>query len=339
MLEQLQTPAQQVIAVLNLGNAGACTAPDPAATFEEVARRYMTFKEPAWGVHADATAKCVIQKHLIGNLGHRRVDELTAVEIQTFINGMVRNNASHSLLHKAVAHLRGILDLAHELDIIKRNPMRGYAVKFEYKSRKRKSERYLSLEECRALLSVLSGRDHLIVRMFIQLGLRPEELFALRRNDVDREFIRIDEVFTKGQIRETTPEESAVNVYVPPGLLLELRAWMASMGGNDKDWLFPTSCPRGSTGLLPIGQNGFRRRVLKQAAEKAGLSNVDLRALRRTCATHFGHNASTKDTQAQMRLSHPLTAAKYSQQRPPESLKRVATALEAEIFTQSASSC
>ncbi len=337
MLEQgLQTPVPRVIAILNLENASAYISPDPATTFEEVARRYIAIKEPAWGAHAEATAKCVIHKHLIGNLGHRRVDELTAAEIQTFINGMVTNNASHSLLHKTVAHLRAILDLAHELDVINRNPMRGYTVKFEYKSRKRKSERYLSLEECRALLSVLSGRDHLIVRMFIQLGLRPEELFALRRSDVVREFIRIDEVFTKGQVREIPPDQSAVNLYVPPSLLLELRAWMASTGGNDKDWLFPT--PRRScAGLFPIHQNSFRKQVLKPAAEKAGLSNVDLRTLRRTCATHFGQNASAKDTQAQMRLSHPLMASKYSQQRPPESLKRAAMALEAEIFTQSAS--
>ena len=63
-----------------------------------------------------------------------------------------------------------------------------YACLFRsYKSRKRKTEGYLSLEECRTLLSVLVGRDHLIVRMFIQLGLRPEELFALRRNDVGKE--------------------------------------------------------------------------------------------------------------------------------------------------------
>jgi len=229
--------------------------------------------------------------------------------------------------------LRAILDLAHELNTIMRNPMRGHALKFEYKSRKRKSERYLSLEECRALLSVLSGRDRLIVRMFIQLGLRPEELFALRRDDLDREFIRIDEVFTRGQIRETNPEESAVNVYVPPGLLLELRAWMASTGGNDKDWLFPSSRPRRSTILFPLNQNSFRNRVLKPAAEKAGISNVDLLTLRRTCATHFGQNASAKDTQAQMRLSNPLSTLQYSQQRLPESLKRAAVALETDICT------
>ena len=85
---------------------------------------------------------------------------------------------------------------------------------------------------------MLVGRDHLIVRMFIQLGLRPEELFALRRNDVGKDFIRIDEAFTKGQIKETKTKESAANVYVPPDLMLELGTWMKSATGERDDWLF-----------------------------------------------------------------------------------------------------
>ena len=327
-----KSDVQRLLDILIAEDTGKYVAPDSAATFEQVARQYIAVKEPRWGAHAEATTKSVIQKHLIENLGRRRVDELTAVEIQMFINGMVRSGASHSLLQKAVTHLRAILDQAEELDIIERNPMRSRTVRIEYKSRKRKSERYLSLEECRTLLSTLFGRDHLIIRMFIQLGLRPEELFALRRNDVGKGFVRIDEAFTKGQIKETKTEESAVNVYVPPDLMKELRTWMESTAGNDEDWLFPASRRRGSAGLSPIGQNNYRNRVLKPAAENAGISDLDLLTLRRTCATHFGQKANTKDTQAQMRHADPSTPLKYYQQSIPESVKKGAVALEAEIL-------
>jgi len=327
-----KSDVQRLLDILIAEDTGKYVAPDSAATFEQVARQYIAVKEPRWGAHAEATTKSVIQKHLIENLGRRRVNELTAVEIQMFINGMVRSGASHSLLQKAVTHLRAILDQAEELDIIERNPMRSRTVRIEYKSRKRKSERYLSLEECRKLLSTLFGRDHLIIRMFIQLGLRPEELFALRRNDVGKGFVRIDEAFTKGQIKETKTEESAVNVYVPPDLMKELRTWMESTAGNDEDWLFPASRRRGSAGLSPISQNNYRNRVLKPAAENAGISDLDLLTLRRTCATHFGQKANTKDTQAQMRHADPATTLKYYQQSIPESVKKAAVALEAEIL-------
>jgi integrase len=168
--------------------------------------------------------------------------------------------------------------------------------------------------------------------MFIQLGLRPEELFALRRNDAGEEFIRIDEAFTKGQIKGTKTEESAVNVYVPPDLMVELRTWMNSTDGKDEDWLFPASHRRGSAKLSPISQNNYRNRVLKPAAERAGISGLDLLTLRRTCATHFGQKANTKDTQAQMRHADPLTTLKYYQQSIPESVKAAAVALEAEML-------
>src|ERR1035441_7231791 len=121
--------------------------------------------------------------------------------------------------------------------------------------------------------------------MFIQLGLRPEELFALRRNDVGKEFIWIDEAFTKGQIKETKTEESAVNVYVPPDLMKELRTWMESTAGNDEDWLFPASRRRGSAGLSPNGQNNYRNRVLKPAAENAGILD---RKSTRLNSSHLG---------------------------------------------------
>jgi integrase len=331
--EMLQIATEQVITILNPEDRGSSVPPDSAATFEEIAHRYMAVKEPRWGANTDATAKSVIGKHLVGNLGHRRVDELTAEEIQIFIDGMVRNNASHSLLNKTVVHLRSILDLAQELNLIMSNPMRSYTFKLEHKSRKQTSQRYLSLVECRALLSELSGRNRLIVRLFIQLGVRPEELFALRRNDVHDEFIRIDEVFTLGQIREAHLGEHGVDVYVPPGLRQELHAWMASTCGNDDDWLFPTERPRGSHNLSPIRRAAFLNGVLKPAAKKAGISDLDMLTLRRTCAAHFGKKASAEDAHAQMRLVSPFTTFRYSQQSPPDSLKSAAMALEAEMFT------
>jgi len=54
------------------------------------------------------------------------------------------------------------------------------------------------MEECQRLLSVVSSADHLAFRIFIQLGLRSEELFALRRNDVVEDTLRIDEAIVEG---------------------------------------------------------------------------------------------------------------------------------------------
>jgi integrase len=210
--------------------------------------------------------------------------------------------------------------------------MRSSTSKIDYRPQRPASERHLSLEECAALLSGLAGRDLLIVRMFIQLGLRPQELFALRRNDVRGEFIRIDEVLIKGHIKKVGSEEAALGVYVPPDLLSQLVNWMKSTGEQDTAWLFPASRSRGSSDLPPISQNVFRIRILKRAAEKAVVPDVDLFALRRTCAYFFAHKATAQDTLAQMHHVDPAYRVEFGGQGLPKSLKRAAVTIEAELL-------
>lgn len=303
-----------------------------AVTFEQMALQYIALSEPRWGAHAVTTTTSVIRKHLIAKLGHLPTDQLTAKEIQTFLDEMVRSNASDSLLKKAVTCLRGILDLAQESGALTLNPMRSRTFKIDYRPQRPASERHLSLEECAALLSELAGRDLLMVRMFIQLGLRPQELFALRRNDVRGEFIRIDEVLIKGRIKKVGSEDAAIGIYVPPDLLSQLENWMKSVGAQDTGWLFPASRSRGTSDLPPINQNLFRNRILKRAAEKAGVPDVDLFALRRTCARFFAHKATAQDMLAQMRLVDPAYRSEFGERGLPKSLKRAAGTIEAELL-------
>ena len=156
-------------------------------------------------------------------MGTRLVTELTTIDLQAFLNEYVKSGASRSLLTKILLYLRAILDLAVVKQIVAANPAKNPAYKLRAKSGKRTSSRALSIEECRRLLSVLIGRDHLIVRMFIQLGPRPEEMFALRRDDVQGDTLRIDEAIVDGRVAPVKTEASEAGVYLPPDLLSELR--------------------------------------------------------------------------------------------------------------------
>jgi integrase len=311
--------------------AGSDEMSETAATFGAVALRYITLSEPRWGAYASATTKSVIRKHLIADLGHLPVDKLTATEIRTFVEALVQSNASSSLLRKAVTHLRGILDLAQESGMLRLNPMRSRAFKVDYHSRKAASVRHLSYQECGSLLAELSGRDRLIIRMFIQLGLRPKELFVLRLDDVKSEFIRIDEVLLRGRVQKIMGE-TALRVYVPPDLLSELERWLASEPSQTGDWLFPASRSSHSGKRPPLSQDNFRNRVLKPAAKRAGVREVDFVALRRTCASFFAQVATAQDALAQLRHHDPAVTAEPGAQSVPESLKRAGATIEAEIL-------
>jgi len=116
-------------------------------------------------------------------------------ELQVSLNERVNAGASQFLLKKLLLHIRAIFKHARKRKIMVDNPTED----LKARSKQRVCERYLTVDECRRLLSVLVSRDYLIVRMFIQLGLRPEEMFALRRDDVKEDRLRIDEALVEGQ--------------------------------------------------------------------------------------------------------------------------------------------
>jgi hypothetical protein len=82
--------------------------------------------------------------------------------------------------------------------IIVANPARNPGYRLKAKSRCLRSERYVSLHECRRLLASVIGQDHLVIRTPMQLGLRSEEVFAVRRDDVSAGALRIDEAIVEG---------------------------------------------------------------------------------------------------------------------------------------------
>jgi len=291
--------------------------PGSGVTFEAAARRYMVVMAPRWGAHAAATTESIIRKHLIGHLGPRLVENLTFAEIQELIDKMVRNQASHSLLHKTVTHLRAILDLVMESGAIARNPLRSRTLRIEFKSLRPKSDRWLTLPECRALLVCCYGRDRLIVRLLLQLGLRPQEVFALRREDIGDESLRVDEVVGRSRVLEIRSGQALRNAYVPPDLMAELREYLSANPGEPGDWLFPGP-PRRSGEVPPIGQNYYRNRFLKAVARRAGVPNLDFLALRRTFLAYVSQ-------QGYVRLPS-------DRQEIPESLRNAVQAFEQDIL-------
>jgi integrase len=337
-----KSDAQRVLDLLIAQDAGTYVPPDTAATVAMVAQEYMALSEPNWGPHMVRTAGNLITKHIVnGTIGKRRIADLSETDLQGWLNDYVNAGASKSLLKGLLLHTRAIWKHARKKKTITENPTEDLRAK----SKQRVCERCLTLDECRRLLSVLVGRDHLIVRMFIQLGLRPEELFALRRDDVRGDQLRIDEALVEGQSAATKTQASDDFVYIPPDLEVELREWLECSDGRSTDWLFqPTHGRRGF-----LNANNYRNRILQPAAIRAGVgvidtgkkdengepilrTDVDFRALRRTCATLFGDRAKDpKSTQAQLRHADPAITLKHYQKSVPASVKAAAIALENDL--------
>jgi integrase len=338
-----KSDAQRVLDLLIAADSGTYVRPDTAATLEQVAREYLATTEPGWGPHTVRTSKGLIQHDLIeGKLGQRPVADLTEIELQRFLNGYVAAGASKSKLSKLLLYLRSILDFAVMKKIITANPAKSPGYKLKAKSKRPVSERYLSTEECRSLLSAVIGRDRLITRTLIQLGLRPEELFALRRDDVAGDALRIDEAIVEGLSSPVKSDASAAHVYIPPDLQIEFETWMECSEADLHSWLFPAV--RGGV----WGLKNYLNRVLKPAAIRAGVgvfvkknkrgvevkkTDVNFQVLRRTCGTLFGEKAKDpRDTQAQLRHADPTVTLRHYQKSVPANVKAAAIALEADLM-------
>ena len=92
---------------------------------------------------------------------------------------------------------------------------------------KKSCERFLSMDELRALLSQASPREHVVLRTLAVRGLRPAEIHVLRIEDFEGTQLRIDEALKERQkgedrIGATKTEESDNYVPVPPDLGREI---------------------------------------------------------------------------------------------------------------------
>jgi len=307
------------------------------ATFEEIAREYVALNKPNWGENTARASENLIEVHLIGGLGARPVKELTDSELQHFVNRYVEKGSSVSLLSKITRYLRAILDTAVERGLMTRNPAR----KLKAKSRKRASNLSHTAEECGAISVAVTGRDHLAIRILIQLGLRSEELFALRRNDVRAGELIIDEAIVNGSTKEPKTLASASAVYLPSDLETELRHYLETIDASSTAWLFPSNHKS-----VPTRPGNFLRRVLKPVAIRAGIAittdrkgnqttALNFQSLRRTSSTLFGARAKDpKSTQAHMRHTDPHITLKHYQQAIPSEVKAAAIALEADLLEQ-----
>jgi integrase len=149
---------------------------------------------------------------------------------------------------------------------------------------------HLTPEQIPVFLFNLSGRDRLIVRIFLVLGLRPGELFALRWNDKMQNSLRIDASITDGIEVETKTEGSDANVWLPVSIETEPEWWRSiSRDASPEAFIFPSA--RGTA----INTNNFLFRVLKEAGRQAGIDGVTHQMLRRTCSTYMAQLTSVKD--------------------------------------------
>jgi integrase len=321
--------------------------PTSDATFVQLANWYLKTNKGRWS-KGWYSALCSIFKHqIIPQLGQRVAAEITRSEVQQALNDIASNgrSQSESLIKKCLTHIRAVFDMAIDDELLERNP--APAKKIKLPPTRSASERFLSFEECRRLLAVANTRDNLILRIFVVLGLRPGELFALRVNDVQPGELRIDQTVVDYKLKGgAKTQDSKANVPLPPMLEADIRVYIRQQAITDL--LFPSETK------TPISPDNYLDRVLKQLGVAANIdvtrrmvvikrgknkdktkeiltSSLNHQILRRTTGTHFQKHGQIKDTQSLLRHTDPQTTLKHYQKTLEESLISAVEGWDAEL--------
>jgi integrase len=298
-------------------------------TFAELWKAYRAVKSGQWSKKTRENLKCLFAKHVLPQIGNQRIRELTLTPLQLLLNGLADARFSKSAVGQIRTYVRSCFEYAVDEDLIPKNPARKLVMP---KVRKKPCERFLSVDEFRALLSQASPREHLILRILAVCGLRPAEALVLRVEDFEGSQLRIDEALKERQagedrIGDTKTDESDSFVPVPPDLAREIEVWIAGHPHRQdpRAFLFPSSSG------TAFSVANYLNRHLKPLAELAGVPNVTHQAFRRTSSTYIQSFATVKDMQRHLRHTDPHTTLKHYAKVIPESLRTAVAALDARI--------
>jgi integrase len=299
------------------------------STFAELWQTFCAVQSGQWSKKTKENLQCLFKKHVLPIIGQQAPREVTLTSLQLLLNQMAENGYRKSAVGQVRTYIKSCFEYATDEDLLPKNPARKIAMP---KIQKRSCERFLTLDELRALLRVASPREHMVLRILSVCGLRPGEVLVLRIEDFEGTQLRIDEALKERQtgenrIGDTKTDESDNFVPVPPELGREIAAWIAALPqrNNPRAFLFPNS----AGDAFSVGN--YLKRHLKPLGEQAGIHDLTHQAFRRTSSTHMQNHATVKDMQRHLRHTDPQTTLKHYAKVIPASLRSAVAALDAEI--------
>lgn len=288
-----------------------------------IEHRWQPLRESTWRDSTKETNEWILS-HITKEFGAVPLEDCDAVTLQLWLNRLAKTH-SGSLVRHVRIFLKSIFNEAVEQDFLRKSPARLLRIPVL----KSVTKPFLTVEQVHSLLNVATGRDRIILRLFLVTGLRPSELFALRYRalDVEHGLLNITESVYRGVVRpwsKTTDENSPkylTQVFLPQEVVTDLVAFKKLEDGYPNDFIFSSSSLN-----KPLLKENWQQRNLNPlvcrafhdgkcedgACEGEGVPLVNYQVLRRTVATHV--QGSAKDTQTLLRHTKPQTAqAEYVQ--------------------------
>jgi integrase len=234
---------------------------------------YLPFYRRKWKRSTAMTNEDRVNHHIVTAFGNRELRAVTRDDLQRFLE------AKASLSFSTTDHLRWDLKQLFELGqadgVVVKNPA---IVLFTPRECKRPDRQSMSMKEVQNVLSLLDLRERLIVKLAILAGMRPGEIFGLRRGMIGDCVATIQERVYRGDIDTPKTVKSVRLAALSAGVRQDLDEWMSRLPeAAPSDWLFPSEKT-----TKPISRDNAMRRYIRPRLEKAGYGWIDFHVMRRT---------------------------------------------------------
>jgi integrase len=250
--------------------AGSWAPPPPTLpierepTFHEFASDWYTANEPGWAEETRTNYRWQLSHHLLPHFKDHLLRQITVAEVDHYREAKQREGRlSAGQINKTITRLGQILDVAHERELIDRNPVRVNPKRRKLKAQKPRPVYLDSAGQIAAVLDAASTLDAKLnartggrrpfMATLIFAGLRIGEACALKRHHVNLPAGRIE-------VPGTKTDAAARDVDLLPVLRDELGTYLASRGEvGDRRHLGARK-----------GTNGHQRRSDRPRARAAG---------------------------------------------------------------------
>jgi integrase len=137
---------------------------------------------------------------------------------------------------------------------------------------------HMTADQVKLLFSVLDLREKVIGGMAVIAGMRPGEIFGLRRDRLDADHVEIIQRIYKGKLDTPKTAKSVRFAALGTGLSMWIQTWLEMLPSTSPDaWVFPSE--RLTT---PLSKDNCWRRHFKPRLERIGLCWVNFQVLRKT---------------------------------------------------------
>ncbi len=282
--------------------------PRPVVTVRDfVEQKYLKLTMPTKKDTTRHGYEVILRKHVLPEVGDRQLTELTGEDIQELLNRKTASGLSWSTVRNIKWVLSAVFEAAMKHGYRKSNPARLADLPPEPVQ---ELQPLASDDDLNRLEDSLEEPYRTLIWLGRVSGLRPSELFALRRSSLKRETRRIwvVEAINNGKPHSPKTHRSRRPIQLDEEQWERLEEFLGrTAGAKEDDWLFPNQ-----RGTGPIRADNVLERVIRPKVKELGLPRITLHLLRHwNLTTMVEEGVSVKVAQERLGHSRSETTMKH----------------------------